>query len=75
MLWMRDPLVSKRRYVVTCSGCCVRNGIVALVKKGVYAGALIKKRRYWPKSVPRDLINRKFSYKEVRDLDMLENSK
>ena len=40
--------------------------------KGVYAAALIKKHRYWPKSVPGDLTNRHFSDKEVGDVDMLE---
>ena len=38
----------------------------------MYDGALIKKRRYWPKSVPGDLTDRNFSDKEVGDVDMLE---
>ena len=32
-------------------GFCVVQGIIELLKKGVYAGAQIKKRRYWPKFV------------------------
>ena len=37
---------------------CVVQGIVELLKKGVYAGAQIKKRRYWPKFVKGDqMIN------------------
>ena len=51
---------------------CVANGIVALSKKGVYVGSLIKKRCYWPKSVPGDLIDRNFADKEVGGVDMLD---
>ena len=56
------------------SGFCVANGIVSLAEKVVYAGALIKKRRYWPKSVQGDLVSRKFSDKEVGGVDMSEAS-
>ena len=38
----------------------------------MYAGALIKKRRYFPKSVPGDLIKRYFTDKEVVIVDILE---
>ena len=40
--------------VILDSGFCVVQGIVELLKKGVYAGAQIKKRRYWPKFVKGD---------------------
>ena len=53
-------------------GFSAENGIAALAAKGVYAGALIKKRWYWPKSVPEDITGRNFSYKEVGGVDMLE---
>ena len=39
----------------------VANGIVLLMVKVVYDGALIKKLRYWPKYFPGDIINRNFS--------------
>ena len=35
-------------YVVLDSGVSVLLALLALKKKGVYVGALIKKRRYWP---------------------------
>ena len=52
-------------------GFSAENGIVALAAKGVYAGALIKKRRYWPKGVPGDLVDQYFPDKKVGDVDML----
>ena len=46
VLWMYDPFFSIGKTVVTNSGFCGENGIVALMAKGVYACALIKKRWY-----------------------------
>ena len=43
--------------VVIASGFCATNGIVALLAKGVYDNALIKKHWYWPKIVPGYLID------------------
>ena len=57
MLFMCKPLFSTFKSVAMDSGLCVSNGIFALAVKGVYASALVKKRRYWPKGVSRDLIN------------------
>ena len=67
-------LFSTGKAVVIDSGLCVANFIFALAAKGVYAVALIKKRRYWPKSVAGDLIEQNFAYKEVGGVDMLEAS-
>ena len=47
-------------------------GIFALVEKRVYAGALIKKLRYFPKSVSGDIIDRNFVENYVGGVDMLE---
>ena len=69
---MQASLFYEQKYVVTDNGFCVANGIVALAKKGAYAGALIKKCRYWPKSVPGYLIDWNFVDKVVGDVDMLE---
>ena len=68
---MCEPLFSTVKSVVADIGFCVANGIFALVTKGVYAGSLIKKRQYWPKSVSGDLIGRQFEYKELGYVDML----
>ena len=51
---------------------CVSKGITALLDFGVYAAALIKKRKYWPKGVPGDAIDQYFADKYVTYVDMLE---
>ena len=47
-------------------------GITALLEFGVYAAALIKKRKYWPKVIPGDAIDQYFADKDVTYVDMLE---
>ena len=41
-------------------------------KKGVFAAALIKKWRYWPKYIPGDAIITHFGDKEIGALDALQ---
>ena len=60
LLRMLQSIFNTGRYVVLDSGFCVLAAVCALFKKGVYAGALIKKRRYWPKYVPGDAIDARF---------------
>jgi hypothetical protein len=57
--------------VILDSGFCVLKAIIELKKKGVYASALIKKRRYWPRDVPGDDIRRHFDGKQVGHTDQL----
>jgi hypothetical protein len=47
------------------SGFCVLQAIVGLFHKGIYAGALVKKRRYWLKYIPGKAINTWFEGKAV----------
>ena len=47
-------------------------GVTALLEFDVYAAALIKKRKYWPKGVPGDAIDEYFADKDVNPVDMLE---
>ena len=49
--------------VVFDSGFYIAKGIVELEAKGVYGGALIKKRKYWPMNVPGDEIDKHFEGK------------
>jgi hypothetical protein len=72
MLRMCEPIFSTGKCVVLDSGFCVAKGITALHNHGVYAGALIKKRKYWPKAVPGDAIDRYFRDKNVGDVAMLD---
>ena len=46
--------------------------LVELKKCGVYAHALIKKRRYWPKYIPGEAIKEHFRDKEVGSVDALK---
>ena len=57
--------------MVLDSGFCVVKGIAELAKKGVYAGALTKKKRYWPKGVPGDDIIAHMVDKAVGEIDAL----
>ena len=74
MLCMCEPVFYTEKYVVVDSSFCVENGIVALAAKGVYAGALVKKHRYWPQIIPVDLVDRHSVDKVIRDVDILEAS-
>ena len=60
--------------VILDSGFCVLQGIIELRKKGVFAAALIKKRRYWPKHVRGDEIASHFDDKEVGTCDALQGT-
>jgi hypothetical protein len=55
--------------LVLDSGFCVLRGITELRKVGVFAAALIKKRRYWPKYIRGDDIKQHFEDKDVGDVD------
>ena len=52
LLRMCKPIYHSGKIVILDSGFCVLSGIIELAKKGVFAGAQIKKRRYWPKGIP-----------------------
>ena len=67
LLRMTRPIWSTGKVVILDSGFCVLKGIIELMKKGVFASALIKKRRYWPKDVPGDDIRRAFEGKAIGD--------
>ena len=58
MLRMCEPIFSTGKCVVIDSGFCVSKGVTALLDFGVYAAALIKKQKYWPKGVPGDSIEK-----------------
>ena len=62
------------KIVILDSGFCVLEGLIALRKVGVFAGALIKKRCYWPKYVPGDVIDDHFKDKHVGAVDSLKGT-
>ena len=69
LLRMLTPIFHKGYVVILDSGFCVLKGIIELRKKGVFASALIKKRRYWPKFIRGDDIKAHFDNKEVGATD------
>ena len=62
------PIWNTGRVVILDSGFCVLSGIVELAKRGLHSGALIKKRRYWPKWILGEEIKAHFA-KEVGSVD------
>lgn len=71
LLRLTEPLWGTAKMVVLDSGFCVLKGIIELKKRGVYAAALIKKRRYWPKYIKGDEIKQHFNNKQVGDVDAI----
>ena len=69
LLRMLSPIYHKGFIVILDSRFCVLKGIIELRKKGVFASALIKKRRYWPKYIKGDDIKAHFKNKNVGDAD------
>ena len=55
---MTEPTHGTGKVVTGDSGFCMATGVTALNAKGVYGQFLIKKRRYWPKYVPGDQIDK-----------------
>jgi len=72
LLRMLKSVFHTGRYVILDSGFCVLKALIELKKLGVYACALIKKRRYWPTLVPGDAMERRFASKNVGDVDAIE---
>jgi hypothetical protein len=58
LLRLTKSIWSTGKVIILDSGFCVLRGIIELYKKGVFAAAMIKKRRYWPKDIPGDDIVR-----------------
>ena len=72
MLRMCEPIFGTGNAVVLGSSFCVDKCITEVYAKGVYTGALIKKRSYFTKGVLWDLVDTHFHVKEVGDADMIE---
>jgi len=71
LLRLCDSIYGTGKVVILDSGFCILQGIVELKKVGVYASALIKKRRYWPKHIKGDDIQQHFDSKAVGECDRL----
>ena len=71
LLHLTKPIHRSGKLVVLDSGFCVLQGLVELKKLGVYAHALIKTPRYWPKHVKGDDIIQHLANEEVGSADAL----
>ena len=72
LLRLTEPVWGSGRVIVLDSGFCVLQVIVELRKKGLFAVALIKKHRYWPKYIPGDNIISHLAQKGIGELDALQ---
>ena len=69
LLRVLEPIFARGHVIILDSGFSVLKGIVELRKHAVYASALIKKRKYWPKYIKGDAIKQPFDEKAVGDCD------
>ena len=60
LLRLSKSIWGSARIIILDSGFCVLKGIIELRKKGLYASALIKKRRFWPKYIRSEEIKAHF---------------
>ena len=72
LLHLTEPVWGSSRVFVLDCGFCVLQAIVELRKKGLFAAALIKKRRYWPKYIPSTNILAHFAEKGIGESDALQ---
>ena len=69
LLRMLAPIFNLGFMVILDSGFCILEAIIELCKKGVFASALIKKQRYWPKYIHGEEIKQHFDGKEIGATD------
>ena len=70
LLRLCKSLYGSGTIVVLDSGFCVLQGLVELRKVGVYASAVIKKRRYWPRHIDGAAIDAHMASKAVGESDV-----
>jgi hypothetical protein len=68
---MRASIAGRGMVIILDSGFCVLQGIVELKKVGIFASAMIKKHRFWPRHVPGDAIDAHMASKQLGDVDVL----
>ena len=72
LLHLTKPIHGAGKFFVLDSGFCVLQGLAELKKKGVFAHALIKNRRYWPKHIPGEDIIAHFTDKPIGAADAIK---
>ena len=71
LLRLCKSIYGRGMVVILDSGFCVLKGLVMLWKVGVFASAVIKKRRYWPKYVPGAAMDEHCETLKVGECDCL----
>jgi hypothetical protein len=74
LLRLCRPLFGTGSIVVLDSGFCVLQALIELRKNGVYASAVIKKRRYWPRYIDGEAMNERMSGRAVGECDALHGT-
>jgi hypothetical protein len=74
LLRLCKSIAGRGKVVILDSGFCVLKGLIELRKIGVYASAVIKKRRFWPKYIPGDAIDEYMTDKPVGSTDSLKGT-
>ena len=62
---MTESIWHSGKVVVLDSGFCVLQALIEVKKKGLFAAAVIKKWRYWPKHIDGEAINTKLRNEPV----------
>ena len=68
------PVWSTGKVFVLDSGFCVLQAFVELKKRGLFAAALIKKCRFWPKYVPGNEIIAHFNNRDMGDINAIKGT-
>jgi hypothetical protein len=71
LLRLCKGIFSTGKVVILGSGFCVLQALIELKKKGVFASAMIKKRRYWPKHIKGEEIKEYMATKAVGTCERL----
>ena len=71
MMTMTKPIHGQGKIVIGDSGFCVRDGVLACHRAGVFFQAYVKKRKAWPRGVPGDEIDEFFANRQLGECDTL----
>ena len=71
LLRLTESIAHSGRVVIMDSGFCVLKSLTALSSVGVFASAVIKKRRFWPKYIDGDAIDQRFGGYDVGKVESL----
>ena len=72
MMRILEPIFNTSKVVILDSGFCVLKALAVLRVKGVFAQALIRKRRYWPAKVPGGVIDNYMEEHDIGDTECIQ---